>query len=57
MKLQQKSWILKDVLLSHSGPQFDTELQELKNALEGFERFLSFGQYAVLRCHSDPSLN
>ncbi len=38
MEFEQKSWNLKDALPSHSGPRFDTELNELKNDLEEFER-------------------
>jgi oligoendopeptidase F len=38
MKFEQKSWNLKDVLPSHSGPRFDAELKELKSDLEEFER-------------------
>jgi len=37
MKFQQQTWNLKDVLPSHSGPEFDTELEKLKSDLKRFE--------------------
>ncbi|UCE29525.1 MAG: M3 family oligoendopeptidase [Candidatus Bathyarchaeota archaeon] len=37
IKFQQKSWNLKDVLPSHSGPDFDVELEKLRKDLKRFE--------------------
>jgi len=37
IRFQQKLWNLKDVLPSHSGPEFDTELEKLKSNLKRFE--------------------
>ena len=38
VKFQQKSWNPKDVLPSHSGPAFDSDLEELKSDLKRFEQ-------------------
>jgi len=36
-QFQQKCWDLTDILPAHSGPEFDAELQKLKDDVQRFE--------------------